>query len=608
MLLKLLRRGGQVSLYTFYYGFLFLFSRKRPAGIPDDLTAALFTDPESDDPSYLHASPSNTLAENALAADPSLPHSRRKLRPGLSRPVVIRKYFQACGGGFIKLGQILAMRYDLLPEYYCLELSSLLDKLPSIPFDQIKNTLGKEFGRPPEELYESINPVALATASIAQVHSARLITGEQVVIKVLLPHARQDFEIDLRLLKVGCHLLNTFGFWGNIAWQQMVTDITQLTREEMDFRKEARNIREMHDKMLADDIAHYAPKLYPDLCGREVITMEKIEGVSVNALLNAMDKGEEEKLAAWKEEGITPRRTACILLRSFLEQSMNFRFFQADPHAANLIVMKGGELAWIDFGMLGWLDEKLWTAQYHMRLALAQKNIQRAYSYFVQTLGTLPDKDLSVFETEIKGHLQDWVWSASMPGATLVEKSSGFFFMKIFATVRKEGIAMPMNMVRLYRAILILDMVMLRLYPEIDWVEIMKEFLVEKEQRRIIGLTAVFADPGFYSRILEATAIIPDAVYNLAEWLREGLPLLRRDITAQLTRMDRTWLSFFRMARNGFGFFTLYLFIHRVFGLSGWYKGTWENTGIWLTDHALALGIGSLFLFIFWNSLARSFK
>src|SRR6185436_5204348 len=122
-------------------------------------------------------------------------------------------------------------------------------------------------------------------------------------------------------------------------------------------------------------------------------------------------------------------------------------------------------------------------------------------------LGPLPDRDLSSFENEIKGHLREWVTTANMPGASIAEKSSGFFFLRIFATVRKEKIPMPMDMVRLYRAILISDIVMLRLYPEIDWVSVLKDFLIEKERRRLIELTSFMFDPSFYSRILETAAV-----------------------------------------------------------------------------------------------------
>jgi|GEM_PF-2249456 len=552
MLVGLLRRGVQVTLYSLYYGTLFLFSRKRP--------------------------------------------------------VVLRKYLQQCGAGFVKMGQILAMRYDLLPEQYCLELSGLLDKLPPIPFKSIEETLAREFGGRAMQLFLSIDPVPLATASIAQVHAARLHAGEQVVIKVLLPNARRSFEIDLKLFKAGCGFLHAFGFWGSVDWRQLVADITRLTREEMDFRKEARNIKDMHEQMKADEIAHYAPLLYPDLCGREVITMEKIEGVSVSALLNAIDKKDEAQLEAWSREGVSPKRTACILLRSFLEQSMNYRFFHADPHAANLIVMKDGILGWVDFGMLGWLDEKVWFGQYNMRLALAQQNIQKAYTYFVRTLGPLPDRDLSSFENEIKGHLREWVTTANMPGASIAEKSSGFFFLRIFATVRKEKIPMPMDMVRLYRAILISDIVMLRLYPEIDWVSVLKDFLIEKERRRLIELTSFMFDPSFYSRILETAAVAPDATYSLSQWLREGLPLLRRDLKTQLTRLDRTWLALLRMGRNLSGLFVLYMICHRLFRLSALYTDGWRNTGTWLYDHSLALGLTGFVMALFWNNLIRSFK
>jgi ubiquinone biosynthesis protein len=131
-------------------------------------------------------------------------------------------------------------------------------------------------------------------------------------------------------------------------------------REELDFRREARNIESMHKRMACDDIDHYAPKIYPSLCGERVITMEQINGVSVSEIIAALEADDQPALNAWAAAGVSPRRSARLLMRSVLEQTMRHRLFHADPHAANLILTEGGTLAWVDFGMLGSLDERLW--------------------------------------------------------------------------------------------------------------------------------------------------------------------------------------------------------------------------------------------------------
>jgi hypothetical protein len=165
-----------------------------------------------------------------------------------------------------------------------------------------------------------------------------------------------------------------------------------------------------------------------------------------------------------------------------------------------------------------------------------------------------------------------------------------------------------MDMVRLYRAILIVDMVVLRLYPTIDWVTIMKDFLTEKEQRRLIEAGSFIFNPSFYTRILDAAASIPDATYSVAQWLREELPQLRRDVKNELTRLDRTWLTVFRMARNVSLLLVVYVIPHHLFNLSSLYINGWHNTGVWLYDHSLALSVMGCVMALFWNNLARSFK
>src|SRR5207237_6698001 len=182
----------------------------------------------------------------------------------------------------------------------------------------------------------------------------------------------------------------------NVA--RIFREVTNLTSEELDFRREAHNIQQMHDRMVADDIDHYAPSVHPALCGPSMITMERIDGVSVSEMLTAIESRNANLLAAWAEAGITPERSARILMRSILEQSLRHRLFHADPHAANLILMKGGTVAWVDFGMVGWLDERLWLHQFKIREAVSAGRIHAAYQHLLAALEPIPATDLSGFE------------------------------------------------------------------------------------------------------------------------------------------------------------------------------------------------------------------
>ncbi|MBO0703233.1 MAG: AarF/ABC1/UbiB kinase family protein, partial [Candidatus Dormibacteraeota bacterium] len=286
-------------------------------------------------------------------------------------PAVLRRYLQACGGGFVKLGQVLATRYDLLPEAYCDELAKLFDRVPPAPAAAIERVIADDLGRPLSQCFDDFDPRPLGSASIAQVHPARLISGVPVAVKVIRPGIVRTFRVDLAYLAAAGRFSSRFGVLTHLRLETMAHELSRLTREELDFHREARNAAFFHRRMAEDEIDHCAPRVYFDLCGPRVITMERVQGVPMTELLAAVQHDDRTRLDEWAALGIRPRRTARLLLRSVLQQTMQYRVFNADPHPANLILKAGGALAWLDFGMVGWLDEQTWGQQFRLQAAVA---------------------------------------------------------------------------------------------------------------------------------------------------------------------------------------------------------------------------------------------
>jgi ubiquinone biosynthesis protein len=476
-----------------------------------------------------------------------------------SGPRLVRWYLQSTGAAFVKLGQILAMRYDLLPARYCEELSKLLDRLPPVPFETVVRVIEDDLEVPVEDCFSELEAEALAAASIAQVHSARLHNGQSVVVKVIRPGTRQRFRVDFVYMRLGARLLDGLGAFGELDLKRLVHELIRLTREELDFRREARNVWEMHEAMLADDVDHYSPALVPELCGRRVLTMERIEGVSVAAVIAALEAGDRDALARFAEMGISPERTSELLMRSILEQSMRHRIFHADPHAANLIVMSGGTLGWIDFGMLGWLDERLWRAQFGMRHAVAEGNVYEAYQHLLTTLEPLPPIDLSTFEAEIVELFRDWTASSQAPTSSLLEKSSGIVFLRIFDAVRRAGLRLPTGLVRLYRSIFVADIVMLKLHPGIDWVPIVRRFVADELWRQSGERLSRVTSPATINAAVRATVDAPRTLAALSDWVESGLPGVGREYRQQRDRAERVAGLLFSYARAGVALATLAL-------------------------------------------------
>src|SRR5918996_631501 len=264
-------------------------------------------------------------------------------------PRVLRWYFETCGGGYVKVGQLLATRYDLLRADYTEELGKLLDSLPPVPTAKIIRVIEEELGRPLADVFVVFEPQPIATASLAQVHGAVLADGDDVVVKVLKPGIAERVRIDLAFLR---------------------------------------------------------------------ITGRVVEVLPVGEMLTAITNG---ALGAWAARGITPERTAVILLRSVLEQTMRLRSFNADPHPSNLIVSDGGTLNWVDFGLMGWIDERQWELQLRLREAIAQDRVHDAYLALLEAMEPLPFRDLSRFEQEIKRGLRDYLIASRDPSAPLAQ-------------------------------------------------------------------------------------------------------------------------------------------------------------------------------------------
>lgn len=461
-------------------------------------------------------------------------------------PRLLRWYLQSCGAGFVKLGQILAMRYDLLPLQYCDELSKLLDRLPPVPVKHIIRVIERDLGQPLTANFAAFEPVSLASASVAQVHGATLVNGESVVVKVLRPGMRERFRIDLIYLRLLGSILHLYGPFANIDVRRIFGEVVNITHEELDFRRESRNVQQMHERMAEDDIDHYAPRVYPALCGRSVITMERIAGVPVNEMLAAIAARDEEQLLIWAAAGITPQRAARILMRSILEQSLRHRLFHADPHAANLILMEGGTLAWVDFGMVGWLDERMWEHQFKIREAAAAGRIHAAYQHLLATLEPIPTTDLSNFEREAKEYFRDWLVSSESNITSLAEKSSGYFFLRLLDAVRRAGLSLPAGLVRLYRTIIIGDIVMLKLDPRINWLPVLREFIADERQRLMTTLCAEALSPTTFNTVWQAYVAAPRAALELLDWVQYRLAALGRTHRQQLTRWQRVFLLLLR--------------------------------------------------------------
>jgi ubiquinone biosynthesis protein len=460
----------------------------------------------------------------------------RNLLGRTAGPRALRWYFETCGGGYVKVGQLLATRYDLLRPGYTEELGKLLDSLRPVPTQKITQEIERGLGRPVRDAFASFESQPIATASLAQVHGALLADGQEVVVKVLKPGIGERVRIDMWFLRLSARVLDLLPVMRGLDVSGLIDELSRTAIDELDLHREAMYTAYIHELMAADPIAHYAPRVYRELSGRNVLTLERVRGVTVREMLTATSNGNGGALEGWAARGITPERTAVILLRSVLEQTMRYRSFNADPHPSNLIVSDGGTLNWVDFGAVGWLDERQWDLQLRLRDAIAHEQIHAAYLVLLESMEPLPYRNLSRFEQDIKRILSDYLVASHDPSAPLSEKSTGSFLVKTLATLRRNRLPMTSSTVQLYRTILTADIVMLGLYPTIDWRGHLRRFL--RDLSADLAVKAV-RDPLTSPYTAFRAARVPMAAADTVEWLVRRLPDIGRQTLRTLSAGER---------------------------------------------------------------------
>ena len=264
----------------------------------------------------------------------------------LSRAQKVRMVLEELGPTYIKLGQILSTRPDLVPVDFIHELSKLQDNVPSVPFPNITQIIEKQFGDSIASLFEFLDETPLASASIGQVHRAGLTTGDLVAVKVQRPGIHKTIEVDLEIM---LHLatlaennIEEIAFYRPV---KIVEEFARTLERELDYTIEASNLERIALNFL-DDTTTYIPKVYRDLTTSKVLTMEFIDGIKVSEIDTLDDSGIDRK--------IVTDRGADICLK----QIFNDGFFHADPHPGNIYILPNNIICLLDFGMVGSVDRQ----------------------------------------------------------------------------------------------------------------------------------------------------------------------------------------------------------------------------------------------------------
>ncbi|TVT59786.1 MAG: ubiquinone biosynthesis regulatory protein kinase UbiB [Sedimenticola thiotaurini] len=372
---------------------------------------------------------------------------RHKLPP---YPVRMRQALEDLGPIFIKFGQILSTRRDLLPDDIADELAKLQDAVPPFSGQKARKIIEQAFGHPIEDVLNSFDEKPLASASIAQVHTAELKDGKQVVVKVLRPDIERVIRRDVGLLYIIAGLADRYWKDGRrLRPVEVVRDYEKTILDELDMQREAANAAQLRRNWEGSDIL-FVPEIYWDYTRTNVLVMERIHGIPVG------------NIAALKAAGISMEQLGTQGVEIFFTQVFRDNFFHADMHPGNIFVEPSGRYIAVDFGIVGSLTTEDQRYLAENLLAFFNRDYYRVAELHVESGWVPKGTRVEEFESAIRSVCEP------IFNKPLSEISFGHFLLNLFQTARRFDMEVQPQLVLLQKTLLYIEGLGRQLYPELD--------------------------------------------------------------------------------------------------------------------------------------------
>ena len=379
----------------------------------------------------------------------------------------LRKIMEDLGGTFIKLGQLLSLRPDLIPKEYAKEFSKLQDQVPPFSYEKVVETIESELNANLKDVFLKFEKIPIASASIGQVHKAWLKDGKKVAVKVMRPKIEEVFETDIKILYQLAELLEThYTELKEYDLLRIVKEFERYTKNELDYTKEAKNLEVFYNNFKKDRQI-VIPKVFHNYTTKRVLVMEFIDGKKIN---------EVEKSSASR------RLAVKLAMNSVLKQIFELRYFHADPHPGNIFILKGNKIAFLDLGIVGRISEEETYNTENLFIALSYGD-RNLLADSLMSLGFVDKKiDKEQFKRDLSEHLREYY------DITLSQLHISEFLYDLLALTRKYKIKLIPDFVLLVKAAATLEGFVKDMDPEFNFVEAWKKYAKEIiKKRKSIG-------------------------------------------------------------------------------------------------------------------------
>jgi ubiquinone biosynthesis protein len=393
------------------------------------------------------------FAAGLLGLDRMLPRARggaadAAMRATAESPVHLRAAFEELGPTFMKLGQLLSTRSDLLPPAFVAELAKLQDAAPPVATEEIRAVIRTELGAEPDKVFASFDDRPLASASIGQAHTATLADGTRVVVKVRRPGAVSQVQMDLEIMQnLAVRAARAWDFARDFDVVGIVDEFAATIRAELDYLEEGRNA-ERFARDFENDAGVVIPRVFWEHTTSRVLTLERMGGMNVADTVALDEAGVDRHLVA--------RRGADIVLKMIFED----RFFHADLHPGNLFIHTDGTIALVDFGMVGVIGEELRGHLSRLFIAMVRGEVDLLTSALIEVSVT----GASVDRRALRDDLRPFV--ARYRLRSVQQTPFARMMADLFAIVRANRVRLPREMILLFKALLLIEALAIRLDPE----------------------------------------------------------------------------------------------------------------------------------------------
>lgn len=401
----------------------------------------------------------------------------RSEEPQLPPPAVLRNILVELGPVYVKLGQLLSTRPDLLPPEYINELSALQAEVPPVPWEDVEVVIRQEIRRPLEEVFIVINPQPVAAGSIAQTHRATLKDGREAALKVQRPGIDITIEQDINLIRSLADLVSLTKVGQYYDLKALAEEFAGALRAELNFSGEAEATdqlrRNLSDSRWVKPDSLVIPEIYWDFTTERLLVMEWLNGVPLLAAQLNQNNG--------NGSGIEHREIVSLLIRAFFQQIYIDGFFHADPHPGNLFYLNDGKVALLDCGMIGRLDPRTQQILTEMLLALVNMDAQRCAQLTLQLAEAVEPVNMARLEAEYDRLLRRYY------SLNLSQINFSQLFYEVLQKARANNLRVPGNMGLYAKTLANLEGVARTLDPDFNLPDQIKPLMTDLFRRQLVG-------------------------------------------------------------------------------------------------------------------------